>query len=195
MNTRIKLLLICSFVVGFPIQGFTQSTGNDSSDQIRKSDAATSAVNSAEAAYRRQDWVSASSEFRKLSTDYPKNGHFAFRLANAAAQAGNFDEAAKSYDSALRIDPQDMRSLYNLALVRLMQAESALIQAYSNNMTPPALKEDIKRTLDAARVLLRTNANPIQSSAIQPGANAVKMKTNGVEQPDVNGSESLKLAR
>jgi tetratricopeptide (TPR) repeat protein len=133
-----------------------QQSANDAAEnRAYKSELNSNAVLSAEASYLRQDWQASANEFRKLVLEYPKNTHFAFRLGNSAAQLGNLEEAVRAYEAVLRVDGEDTRTLYNLALIRLLQAENGLLRVQTNPAVPTAMKEDIQRALEAARALLR----------------------------------------
>ncbi|WP_034387906.1 tetratricopeptide repeat protein [Comamonas composti] len=95
------------------------------------------ALQAAEDTYARGDWPGAAQQFRQLTATYPRNAQLWFGYGAASALAGNLDEAAAGFDAVLRLDGNDVRAAYNLALVRLSQADMALNRASLNQGGAP----------------------------------------------------------
>lgn len=131
------------------------------------SDASRAALKAAEAAYSRGDWQAAAQQFKQLAQIYPGNGQIWFGYGAAAALSGNLEEAAAGFEASLRLDASDVRSAYNLGLVRLSQADIALNSAgLSLEKAPAAVREEItKLRQDLAPLFgrsarMETNMNP-----------------------------------
>ncbi len=124
------------------------------------------ALRAAEDAYARGDWVTAAREFKALSGTYPRNGQVWFGYGAASALAGNLDEAAAGFEAALRVDARDARAAYNLGLIRLSQADMALVVARGNAGSAPAdIQQAIARlSADLAPVFNRQANQPAGAS-------------------------------
>lgn len=80
----------------------------------------------AELAYRDGQWLQAAGLYRELAQAVPHNTEFHFRLANSNARAGLLYEAAEAYREVLQRDPSHGRAWFNLGLIELELARSAL---------------------------------------------------------------------
>lgn len=72
------------------------------------------------AAYRRQEWQPALAAFKRAAQragDNQQKAHSLYNAGNALAQLRRFEEASKSYQSALRLQPNLAKAALNLNLV------------------------------------------------------------------------------
>lgn len=108
-------------------------------------DTAQDLLHAADTAYDRKDWIGAEMGYRALAERVPHDAYAFVRWGNALARQGRLDEAAIVYQEALIRDTTLAKTYYNLALVRLMQAEAAL-SATSKNLSAgdPLLKQTEK---------------------------------------------------
>lgn len=78
----------------------------------------------AEAAYRARKYGEAAGLFERYVADRPASGVGQFMLGMSAWKAGNLAKAEQAFDAALAIDPTHVKSLMNLARVRIEQKRS-----------------------------------------------------------------------
>lgn len=95
-------------------------------------DTAQDMLQTADAAYERKDWIAAEMGYRALAERVPEDAYAFIRWGNTLARQGRLDEASVVYQEALIRDGTLAKTHYNLALVRLLQAEAALIAASKN---------------------------------------------------------------
>lgn len=100
--------------------------------QRKGEETAQDLLQTADAAYERKDWIAAEMSYRALAERVPQDAYAFVRWGNALARQGRPDEAAVIYQEALIRDGTLARTYYNLALVRLLQAEAALTAASKN---------------------------------------------------------------
>jgi Flp pilus assembly protein TadD len=124
-------------------------------------------VKSAEAAYKKGDWRVAAVEYKKLTEVYPRNSQMWFSLGTSYALLGSLDESATALETAVSLDPRDARAAYNLALVRLNQAEAALKSAEANIPPTSPLRQEIAKILSGIRSAFSSQA-PVTTGAAQP---------------------------
>ena len=113
-----------------PIVGFLAGCATAVS---KNPDTAQDMLQTADAAYERKDWIAAEMGYRALAERIPEDAYAFIRWGNTLARQGRLDEAAAVYQEALIRDGTLAKTHYNLALVRLLQAEAALTAA-SNNL-------------------------------------------------------------
>jgi tetratricopeptide (TPR) repeat protein len=75
----------------------------------------------AEAAYRARKYAEAAGLFRRYVAERPDSGVGQFMLAMSAWKAGDLATAEQAFDAALAIDPNHVKSLMNMARVRIEQ--------------------------------------------------------------------------
>lgn len=121
----------------------------------------------AEDAYARSNWTLAIREFKFLTTVYMRNTQIWFALGSASALAGNYADAASAFETVISIDSQDVRASYNLSLIRVAQAEIALMNAQnaSSNASVELRQEILRLSRDLSSAFKRTSAD--KSSAIE----------------------------
>jgi tetratricopeptide (TPR) repeat protein len=78
----------------------------------------------AEAAYRARKYAEAAGLFQRYVADRPASGVGQFMLGMSAWKAGDLAIAEQAFDAALAIDPNHVKSLMNLARVRIEQKRS-----------------------------------------------------------------------
>lgn len=98
----------------------------------KQADTAQDMLQTADAAYERKDWIAAEMGYRALAERVPEDAYAFVRWGNTLARQGRSDEAAAVYQEALIRDGTLAKTHYNLALVRLLQAEAALTAASKN---------------------------------------------------------------
>jgi tetratricopeptide (TPR) repeat protein len=123
-------------------------------------------VKNAEAAYTKGDWRVAAAEYKKLTEVYPRNSQMWFSLGTSYALLGSLDESAKALEIAASIDPRDARAAYNLALVRLNQAEAALKNAEANVPPNSPLRQEITKILSGIKSTF-SSPPPVTTGAVQ----------------------------
>lgn len=80
-------------------------------------------------AYARGDMQHAADLYEALVRDVPDDADAWFHLGNARFRLQRQDDAVAAYEQAIRIRPGDARALYNLGVVRLKQAQAAMIDS------------------------------------------------------------------
>jgi tetratricopeptide (TPR) repeat protein len=78
----------------------------------------------AEAAYRARKYSEAAGLFERYVAERPKSGRGQFMLGMSAWKANDLAKAEQAFDAALAIDPNHVKSLMNLARVRIEQKQS-----------------------------------------------------------------------
>lgn len=78
----------------------------------------------AEAAYRTRKYAEAAGLFERYVAERPASGVGQFMLGMSAWKAGDLAKAEQAFDTALAIDPAHVKSLMNLARVRIEQKRS-----------------------------------------------------------------------
>jgi tetratricopeptide (TPR) repeat protein len=75
----------------------------------------------AEAAYRARKYGEAAALFERYVAERPKSGRGQFMLGMSAWKANDLGKAEQAFDAALAIDPNHVKSLVNLARLRIEQ--------------------------------------------------------------------------
>lgn len=78
----------------------------------------------AEAAYRARKYGEAAELFERYVAERPRSGMGQFMLGLSAWKANDLANAEQAFDAALAIDPNHVKSLMNLARVRIEQKQS-----------------------------------------------------------------------
>jgi tetratricopeptide (TPR) repeat protein len=78
----------------------------------------------ADAAYRARKYREATALFERYVAERPTSGRGQFMLGMAAWKANDLAKAEQAFDAALAIDPNHVKSLVNLARVRIEQKQS-----------------------------------------------------------------------
>jgi tetratricopeptide (TPR) repeat protein len=102
-----------------------------SPDSTRAEDAVehARALQHAEALYLSGHLQDAQAAFEKLTRSYPTDAHIWLKYGNTLTKEGNYDGAAAAFQTATSLDPANGGASFNLALVRLAQAQGALAAA------------------------------------------------------------------
>ncbi|CAB5691619.1 Predicted methyltransferase (contains TPR repeat) [Delftia tsuruhatensis] len=136
-----------------------------------EADESRAALQAAEDAYARGDWLGASRQFKQLTSIYPNNAQLWFGYGASAALSGDLAEAAAGFEAALRIDGNDARAAYNLGLVRLSQADMAINRAGLSMANAPAqVREEISRLRSDLAPLFGRNVQGALASPARPEA-------------------------
>lgn len=80
----------------------------------------------AEAAYQNRDIETAKNTFESLVAEFPDLFLAHYRLGNIAFIHQDLERAGEYFREAVRIKPRDPKAHYNLAMVRLLEAERHL---------------------------------------------------------------------
>ena len=110
---------------------YTDSSYNEAEMQYRKSlqedqDYFNASFNLADAVYKQERYKEASALFDALKDNAPTETDLAqvfHNLGNSLVKAGKLDDAITAYKSALRINPNDNETRYNLALSKQQKQE------------------------------------------------------------------------
>ncbi len=103
----------------------------------------------AEQRYASGDLASARTLYTQLLHASPDNPAFWARLGNCNALLGDPVQAAQEYHHALRLDPQLSQVRYNLAVLRIKEAQAQLIAINSGMDLPAPLKAEVRHLLAA----------------------------------------------
>jgi tetratricopeptide (TPR) repeat protein len=85
----------------------------------------------AEALYLSGRLKDAAAAFEALTREYPRDARIWLKYGNTLTKQNAFDEAAPAFQNAVNLDPTQGAAALNLALVRLLQAQSSLDVAVS----------------------------------------------------------------
>ncbi|UPG87385.1 tetratricopeptide repeat protein [Luteibacter aegosomatis] len=103
----------------------------------------------ADRAYASGDIARAAKLYEAVVGALPDDADAWYRLGNARFRLQQSDAAVTAYDRAVQLDPRHARALYNLGVVRLKQAQAALLS--SAEASPPG--DSLRR--DGARMAQR----------------------------------------
>lgn len=104
--------------------------------------------------YLDKDYASASEYYQALIERHPEASYAHFRLGNIAFQSGDLEAASLAFQSAIDAYPGDARYHYNLALVRLNQAQVLASNAYQKFTARGEPAEEFERLAnDISRLL------------------------------------------
>jgi tetratricopeptide (TPR) repeat protein len=132
-------------------------------------------------AYVDGDLATAQRDYRRLVAAVPQEALYRFRLGNVEARRGHPEAAIKAYRAALLRDPGMARAWHNLSVVRLRQAQAALIQSVRLAGDNKALAID-STALAQALGALSIGANGKVSEAVERNARVAVVKDAGPEQ-------------
>lgn len=124
----------------------------------------------ADAWYERADWGAAAAAYLELIDHAPGQVHAWLRLGNCRMRLGQPSEAAAAFERALALAPDEGRAGYNLALVRLAQAEAALRHARAPGRRLGAQAAEAQRLHALLRWLVEGDDR--EDGASVPGAGA-----------------------
>ena len=89
----------------------------------------------ADQAYSRGDWNEAENLYKIIETKSPQDANSEFRLGNAYANQGRYDEAIIAYRKAIVRDPRSAKAYNNLAIAHMKEAEKAFVNSVMH-LTP-----------------------------------------------------------
>jgi tetratricopeptide (TPR) repeat protein len=96
----------------------------------------------ADRAYASGDIRRAADLYASIVERVPEDADAWFRLGNARFRLQQPDEAVVAYQRAIGIRPDHARALYNLGVVRLKQAQAAMIASAQAGKPGDALRRD-----------------------------------------------------
>lgn len=96
-------------------------------------------------AYTHGDMQRAADLYEALVQAAPDDADAWFHLGNARFRLQRQDEAVVAYDRAIALKPDHARALYNLGVVRLKQAQSAMIDSAQAGKPGDPLRGDSAR--------------------------------------------------
>ena len=74
--------------------------------------------------YREDDLDMAEAEFKAMLKIKPEEENALYRLGNIAYKRGKFELSAEYFERTIKADPRNAKAHYNLATIRLMQAQN-----------------------------------------------------------------------
>ncbi|KAF1005831.1 MAG: hypothetical protein GAK28_03052 [Luteibacter sp.] len=93
-------------------------------------------------AYADGDIRRAASLYEDLVGAVPDDADLWFRLGNARFRLQEVDDAVTAYSRATQIDPNHAKALYNLGVVRLKQAQAAMLSSARASQPGDPLRRD-----------------------------------------------------
>lgn len=96
-------------------------------------------------AYASGDMRHAADLYAAIVKQVPDDADAWFRLGNARFRLQQPEEAVAAYERAIQIKPDHARALYNLGVVRLKQAQGAMIASAQAGQPGDALRGDSGR--------------------------------------------------
>jgi cytochrome c-type biogenesis protein CcmH/NrfG len=96
----------------------------------------------ADRAYAAGDMAQAESLYDALTRAVPDDADVWYRLGNARFRLQHPDDAVVAYARAVQLKPDHAQALYNLGVVRLKQAQAAMIGAAQAAAPGDALRRD-----------------------------------------------------
>ncbi|MDF3981715.1 tetratricopeptide repeat protein [Luteibacter sp. PPL201] len=118
-------------------------------DAAPRTDDVASERADADRAYAKGEIAHAATLYEAVVEALPDDADAWFRLGNARFRLQQPDAAVTAYDRAVQLDPHHARALYNLGVVRMKQAQAALLS--SAEASPPG--DPLRR--DGARMAQR----------------------------------------
>jgi tetratricopeptide (TPR) repeat protein len=110
----------------------------------------------AEALYLSGHLKEATAAFEELTHTYPNDPRIWLKYGNTLTKQGSYEEAAKAFQTALSLDPEQGGAALNLALVRLGQAQAALDVASARLAANSAEHEQAEALQRQLKTLLGT---------------------------------------
>ena len=110
----------------FLLLGGCATTNPDQAQSVDTVGDMTALLGAADQAYAQGKWPEAEADYRKVITQAPNDGYAYLRLGNTLLKQSRLDEAAQAYTQALHDDINKSKAYQNLAMIRLLQAETAL---------------------------------------------------------------------
>jgi tetratricopeptide (TPR) repeat protein len=132
-------------------------------------------------AYVNGDLTAAQQDYQRLVEAVPQEALYRFRLGNVEARLGRPKAAVNAYRAALLRNPGMARAWHNLGIVRLRQAQAALIQSARLADDNKALATG-STALAQALSALPIGANGKVSEALERNARVAVVKDAGPEQ-------------
>jgi len=117
----------------------------------------------ADQAYTSGDMAGSIALYRKLTEAVPQEADYWYRLGNAYARLQQPDQAVDAYQQAIKRNGAHARAWHNLAIVRMRQAQAALIVSVSS-----AAKNDPIRAQSDQLLKALESAGPAAADADHP---------------------------
>lgn len=138
MNEFVRLLVLAVIVSGCTISQPGEQAGNAAliADERQLG----------EAAYARSDYIQAKVHYDQALKLGSKEATIFYRLGSISYRDGKFDSAAELFGKAIDIDPRFSKAHYNLATIRLMQAQDHF-KYYTATADPKANIEPISKLI------------------------------------------------
>jgi hypothetical protein len=119
----------------------------------------------ADQAYTSGDMAASIALYQKLTEAVPQEADYWYRLGNAYARLQQPDQAVDAYQQAIKRNGAHARAWHNLAIVRMRQAQAALIVSVSS-----AAKGDPIRAQSDQLLKALESASPAAAGADHPGS-------------------------
>lgn len=118
----------------------------------------------ADQAYTSGDMPGSIALYQKLTEAVPQEADYWYRLGNAYARLQQPDQAVDAYQQAIKRNGAHARAWHNLAIVRMRQAQAALITSVNS-----AAKDDPIRAKSDQLLKALEKAGPATADADHPG--------------------------
>lgn len=135
--SRLPLIAAVAALAGCAGHG-TLPVQDHAADAAREEQAANQA-------YASGDIRHAADLYEAVVAAVPDDADAWFRLGNARFRLQRLDEAGLAYERAIRIKPDHAQALYNLGVVRLKQAQAALVASAQAGEPGNRLRRDSAR--------------------------------------------------
>lgn len=121
----------------------------------------------ADQAYTSGDMPGSIALYQRLTEAVPQEADYWYRLGNAYARLQQPDQAVDAYQQAIKRNGAHARAWHNLAIVRMRQAQAALVTSVNS-----AAKDDPIRAQSDQLLKALENAGPAATDADHPGKTA-----------------------
>ncbi len=120
MNVRFRAVFFSTMVLLSGCSVLGGKASSDDLDYVRFDQI----INSAEQAYSAGNFDEAERLFREANALNPKSSQVTYRLGTIAYRRNELASAAVHFENTIKIDPRSSKAHFNLATIRLMQAQS-----------------------------------------------------------------------
>ncbi len=128
----------------------------------------------ADKAYMAGDMQSSITLYRELTREVPQESDYWYRLGNAYARLQLPDEAVNAYQEAIKRNAAHARAWHNLGVVRLRQAQAALITSANSAAKDDPVREESRQLADQLSTVGSAHDEPgLPKSADKPEAQPV----------------------
>ena len=120
------------------------------------------------ALYKQQKWNDSRNEYRKIvqaSSDSLRAAHAWHNLGNISFQEKNYAQSIEEYKNALRRNPKDDETRYNLRLAQLLLKKQQQEQQNQDKNDDKDQQDKNKTTIKITKIKIKINKNKINHSS------------------------------